>query len=90
MAGTQYLKSEPTDRVWLTRDQKIFALSYSEPAEAVLSLDRSSGAWRVARGVTRQFKTNLGHKGYKMLFVSFVFPRHAPRATRHGFICFSL
>ena len=46
MAGTQYLKSEPTDRVWLTREQKAFALTYTEPVEAVLSLDRSNGAWR--------------------------------------------
>jgi uncharacterized protein (DUF1684 family) len=45
MAGTQYLKSEPTERVWLTRDERSFALAYEKPAEACLVVERSEGAW---------------------------------------------
>ena len=44
MAGTQYLKSEPAERVWLTREERGFALAYEEPPEASLFVVRSDGA----------------------------------------------
>ena len=55
MAGTQYLKSEPTDRVWLTREGKTFELAYEEPAAAAVLLVKSVDGWRwsaLEEGVT--------------------------------------
>jgi len=46
MAGTQYLKSEPTDRVWLTREDKAFELVYEETAAAGVLVAKSEEAWR--------------------------------------------
>lgn len=45
MAGTQYLKSEPADRVWLTREGRTFDLAYDEPAGANLELAKRDGVW---------------------------------------------
>ena len=45
MAGTQYLKSEPTDRVWLTREGKVFELAYVEPPTASMSVSKLEKAW---------------------------------------------
>jgi len=50
MAGTQYLKSEPTDRVWLTREGKTFELTYTEPPGASLFLANAAGAWSWTAG----------------------------------------
>ena len=46
MAGTQYLKSEPTDRVWLTREGKTFELAYEESAAAAVQVVKSEDGWR--------------------------------------------
>jgi uncharacterized protein (DUF1684 family) len=58
MAGTQYLKSEPAERVFLSREGEQFALAYEEPRGAVLSMTREEeGLWRwraLAPGVTCQ------------------------------------
>ena len=45
MAGTQYLKSEPTDRVWLSHKGKAFELAYVEPPAASLSVSKSEKTW---------------------------------------------
>jgi uncharacterized protein (DUF1684 family) len=45
MAGTQYLKSEPAERVFLTRQGKTFALAYESPSDAVLSMTREEELW---------------------------------------------
>jgi predicted methyltransferase/uncharacterized protein (DUF1684 family) len=50
MAGTQYLKSEPAERVWLTREERSFGLAYDEPPEASLFVARSDGAWHWSAG----------------------------------------
>ena len=46
MAGTQYLKSEPGDRVYLTRQGRTFALADSAGSESVLLVARENGTWR--------------------------------------------
>ncbi len=47
MAGTQYLKSEPSERVFLVRDGGDFDLAYESPQGAVLSMTREEeGVWR--------------------------------------------
>jgi uncharacterized protein (DUF1684 family) len=53
MAGTQYLKSEPTDRLWLTRAGKTYALAYTEAPGTSLSLTGSEGAWNWTAGEER-------------------------------------
>jgi len=45
MAGTQYLKSEPADRVWLNRQGKVFELAYTATPGASLLLEKSAGVW---------------------------------------------
>jgi hypothetical protein len=45
MAGTQYLKSQPTDRVYLTRQGKAFALAYSADPAAEIAVTREGAAW---------------------------------------------
>jgi len=45
MAGIQYLKSEPGDRVFLTRQEKIFALAESALPETVLLAVREQKIW---------------------------------------------
>jgi uncharacterized protein (DUF1684 family) len=45
MAGTQYLKSEPSELVFLTREGNTFELAYEESPGAVLSAARLDGAW---------------------------------------------
>ena len=45
MAGRQYLKSEPKERVWLTREGKSFELAYAEPHEASVSVSKSENGW---------------------------------------------
>jgi uncharacterized protein (DUF1684 family) len=45
MAGTQYLKSEPTDRVYLTRKDKTFALAYSPDPAAEIAVARQAKTW---------------------------------------------
>jgi len=45
MAGTQYLKSEPTEQVFLRRHGEGFALAYEETQDAVLSTTREDGRW---------------------------------------------
>jgi uncharacterized protein (DUF1684 family) len=45
MAGTQYLKSEPADRVVLTRDGRTFDLARTEARGAVLAVERRDGRW---------------------------------------------
>jgi uncharacterized protein (DUF1684 family) len=50
MAGTQYLKSEPTDRLWLTREGKAFGLAYTETPGASLFLANSDGEWNWTAG----------------------------------------
>ena len=45
MAGTQYLKSEPRDRVFLTRDGKTFDLAYEPEDGAVLEVEKKEGSW---------------------------------------------
>jgi hypothetical protein len=46
MAGTQYLKSEPAERLFLKREGESFALAYKSSRDAVLSMTREEGAWR--------------------------------------------
>jgi uncharacterized protein (DUF1684 family) len=45
MAGTQYLKSEPTDRVYLTRQDKAFAFAYSADPTAEIAVTRRGKTW---------------------------------------------
>ena len=45
MAGTQYLKSEPVDQVFLTRQGKTFALADSAGPGAVLRATRQEDVW---------------------------------------------
>jgi uncharacterized protein (DUF1684 family) len=45
MAGTQYLKSEPAERVFLSRTGKAFALAYESAPGEVLSMTRQEGLW---------------------------------------------
>jgi hypothetical protein len=45
MAGTQYLKSQPTVRVHLTRQGKAFALAYSADPAAEIAVTREGAAW---------------------------------------------
>jgi uncharacterized protein (DUF1684 family) len=45
MAGAQYLKSEPAEQVFLTRQEKTFELAYSTQLEAELELVKQGGAW---------------------------------------------
>lgn len=45
MAGTQYLKSEPAERVFLTREDELFGLDYERPEGAVLAMTRREGLW---------------------------------------------
>lgn len=45
MAGTQYLKSDPAERVFLTRNGKTFSLAYESPQGAVLSMTREEELW---------------------------------------------
>jgi len=46
MAGTQYLKSEPAEQVYLIREGETFSLGYESPRGAVLSMKREEGLWR--------------------------------------------
>jgi len=46
MAGTQYLKSDPAERVWLTRNERSFDLTYEAAPDASLLVERSDGNWR--------------------------------------------
>jgi uncharacterized protein (DUF1684 family) len=45
MAGTQYLKSEPGEKVFLTRTARTFALADAARADAVLMVERGEDAW---------------------------------------------
>ena len=45
MAGTQYLKSEPADRVYLTRQDRSFGLDYSDVPAAELVVTREASTW---------------------------------------------
>lgn len=45
MAGSQYLKSEPADRVYLTREDRTFALVYTEDPAAELMVEMKEGIW---------------------------------------------
>ena len=45
MAGTQYLKSEPSELVFLTREGKTFDLAYEKAPGAVLSAARLDNPW---------------------------------------------
>jgi uncharacterized protein (DUF1684 family) len=45
MAGTQYLKSEPADRVFLTRTARTFALADFAHSDAVLMVEKGEDAW---------------------------------------------
>ncbi len=45
MAGTEYLKSEPGDEVYLTRLGETFELSYSAVPEAELGVVKEEGTW---------------------------------------------
>lgn len=45
MAGTQYLKSEPGDQVYLTRQGKTFGLADLAGPDTVLQLARKQGVW---------------------------------------------
>jgi len=45
MAGTQYLKSEPRDRVYLARQERTFELTEAAEPAAVLVAERKEGAW---------------------------------------------
>jgi uncharacterized protein (DUF1684 family) len=45
MAGTQYLKSEPADRVYLTRQGRSFGLDYSGVPAAELVVAREATTW---------------------------------------------
>ena len=46
MAGTQYLKSEPAEKVFLIRDGEMFDLAYDRHEAAVLSMIRDGDSWR--------------------------------------------
>ncbi len=46
MAGTQYLKSEPGEKVFLTRTARTFALARSAQEDAVLRVEKAEDAWR--------------------------------------------
>ena len=50
MAGTQYLKSDPAERVWLTRDGRSFELTYKAAPDASLLVEQSDGNWRWSAG----------------------------------------
>lgn len=50
MAGTQYLKSDPAERVWLTRDGRSFELTYEATPGASLLVERSDSDWRWKAG----------------------------------------
>ena len=45
MAGAQYLKSEPAEQVYLTRDGRIFGIADTETMAAELVVEREDGAW---------------------------------------------
>jgi uncharacterized protein (DUF1684 family) len=45
MAGKQYLKSEPAKQVFLTREDKTFALAYEGTTGSVLSMTLEDGLW---------------------------------------------
>lgn len=45
MAGTQYLKSDPGDQVYLTRRDRTLALSYSADPQAVIKVSREANTW---------------------------------------------
>jgi uncharacterized protein (DUF1684 family) len=45
MAGTQYLKSEPAERVYLTRQDRTFALAYSADPAAEIVVTREATTW---------------------------------------------
>ncbi len=45
MAGTQYLKSEPAKRVYLTRQDRTFALAYSADPAAEIAVTREAATW---------------------------------------------
>lgn len=45
MAGAQYLKSKPTERVFLSREGEVFALADESAPGAVLSMSRAEGLW---------------------------------------------
>jgi len=45
MAGAQYLKSEPTERVYLTRGDRTFGLADNETTAAELMVEREDGTW---------------------------------------------
>lgn len=45
MAGTQYLKSEPTEEVFLTREGKSFGMDYLATETASLRLTNKEGVW---------------------------------------------
>ncbi|MCP3977827.1 MAG: DUF1684 domain-containing protein [bacterium] len=53
MAGTQYLKSRPGDRVWLVREGETFRLAHEETPGAGLFLALSDGAWEWTAGAER-------------------------------------
>jgi uncharacterized protein (DUF1684 family) len=50
MAGTQYLKSDPAERVWLVREGRSFGLTYEAAPAASLLVERSDGNWRWSAG----------------------------------------
>jgi uncharacterized protein (DUF1684 family) len=45
MAGTQYLKSEPTDQVYLIRQDRTFDLAYSADPTAEVAVSRKADTW---------------------------------------------
>ena len=45
MAGTQYLKSEPAKRIYLTRQDRTFALAYSADPAAEIVVTREATTW---------------------------------------------
>jgi uncharacterized protein (DUF1684 family) len=45
MAGTQYLKSEPGDRVYLARTDRTFALADAEQSDSVLVVGKRDATW---------------------------------------------
>ena len=45
MAGTQYLKSEPAERIFLTREGRTFALAYESSRGGVLSMTLKDDSW---------------------------------------------
>jgi uncharacterized protein (DUF1684 family) len=47
IAGTQYLKSEPAERVFLERQEKTFALAYTPEAAAEIAVAREGATWNL-------------------------------------------